>query len=81
MASPLGPCAAQRCQGSSPYNALGARLGTRKPGTGRVWSSQVNRQMCALDVLGPDCDEHRKACLEIRSWLRHWLCLQLPSPC
>ncbi|XP_053770379.2 putative caspase-16 [Desmodus rotundus] len=42
---------------------------------------EVNRQMCALDVLGPDCDEHRKACLEIRSWLRHWLCLQLPSPC
>ncbi|XP_042095678.1 uncharacterized protein LOC101120797 isoform X1 [Ovis aries] len=38
--------------------------------------TEVNRQVCELDVLGPDCDERRKACLEIRSSLRHRLCLQ-----
>ncbi|XP_053527511.1 putative caspase-16 isoform X2 [Artibeus jamaicensis] len=43
--------------------------------------TEVNRQVCELDVLGPNCDEHRKACLEIRSSLRHRLCLQLPSRC
>ncbi|KAF6125339.1 hypothetical protein HJG60_009838 [Phyllostomus discolor] len=43
--------------------------------------TEVNRQVCELDVLGPDCNEHRKACLEIRSSLRHRLCLQLPSRC
>ncbi|KAI4551361.1 hypothetical protein MJT46_017613 [Ovis ammon polii x Ovis aries] len=39
--------------------------------------TEVNRQVCELDVLGPDCDERRKACLEIRSSLRHRLCLQV----
>ncbi|KAM7149230.1 caspase-14-like isoform 1-T1 [Molossus nigricans] len=38
--------------------------------------TEVNRQVCELDVLGPDCDEHRKACLEICSSLRRRLCLQ-----
>ncbi|KAM5198788.1 uncharacterized protein RBU33_013848 isoform 2-T2 [Hipposideros larvatus] len=38
--------------------------------------TEVNRQMCELDVLGPDCDERRKACLEIYSSLRRRLCLQ-----
>ncbi|XP_019488422.1 PREDICTED: uncharacterized protein LOC109376764 isoform X3 [Hipposideros armiger] len=38
--------------------------------------TEVNRQMCELDVLGPDCDERRKACLEIHSSLRRRLCLQ-----
>lgn len=45
-------------------------------GTGWVWSAQVSWQVCKLDVLGPYCDEHRKACLEICSSLRCWLCLQ-----
>lgn len=45
-------------------------------GTGWVRSSQVNRRVCELDVLGPDCPERRKACLEIRSSLRRPLCLQ-----
>ncbi|XP_055418256.1 uncharacterized protein LOC129637940 isoform X3 [Bubalus kerabau] len=39
--------------------------------------TEVNRQVCELDVLGPDCDERRKACLEIRSSLRRRLCLQV----
>ncbi|XP_054445110.1 caspase-2-like [Pteronotus mesoamericanus] len=43
--------------------------------------TEVNRQVCELDVLGPDCDEYRKTCLEIRSSLRHRLFLQLPSRC
>ncbi|XP_053410242.1 caspase-14-like isoform X2 [Nycticebus coucang] len=38
--------------------------------------TEVNRRICEQDVLGPDCDELRKACLEIRSSLRHRLCLQ-----
>ncbi|XP_039741051.1 caspase-14-like isoform X2 [Pteropus medius] len=38
--------------------------------------TEVNRRVCELDVLGPDCDERRKACLEIHSSLRHRLCLQ-----
>ncbi|XP_077841486.1 caspase-14-like isoform X4 [Macaca mulatta] len=38
--------------------------------------TEVNRRMCEQDVLGPDCDELRKACLEIRSSLRRRLCLQ-----
>lgn len=41
-----------------------------------MWFSQANRQVCELDVLGPDSDELRKACLEIRSSLRRRLCLQ-----
>ncbi|XP_074178905.1 caspase-9 isoform X3 [Rhinolophus sinicus] len=39
--------------------------------------TEVNRQVCELDVLGPDCDEPRKACLEIYSSLRRRLCLQV----
>ncbi|XP_040122303.1 putative caspase-16 [Oryx dammah] len=39
--------------------------------------TEVNRQVCELDVLGPDCDERRKACLEIHSSLRRRLCLQV----
>lgn len=39
--------------------------------------TEVNRQVCELDVLGPDCDERRKACLEIYSSLRRRLCLQV----
>uniref|UniRef100_A0A8B9YP23 Caspase 14 n=1 Tax=Bos mutus grunniens TaxID=30521 RepID=A0A8B9YP23_BOSMU len=39
--------------------------------------TEVNRQVCELDVLGPDCDDRRKACLEIRSSLRRRLCLQV----
>ncbi|XP_029425349.1 caspase-14-like isoform X2 [Nannospalax galili] len=38
--------------------------------------TEVNRRVCELDVLGPDCDEMRKACLEIRSSLRRRLCFQ-----
>ncbi|XP_064218437.1 caspase-14-like isoform X4 [Aotus nancymaae] len=38
--------------------------------------TEVNRRVCELDVLGPDCDEPRKACLEICSSLRRRLCLQ-----
>ncbi|XP_055097268.1 putative caspase-16 [Symphalangus syndactylus] len=38
--------------------------------------TEVNRRVCEQDVLGPDCDELRKACLEIRSSLRRRLCLQ-----
>ncbi|XP_014648995.1 PREDICTED: putative caspase-16 [Ceratotherium simum simum] len=38
--------------------------------------TEVNRRVCELDVLGPDSDERRKACLEIRSSLRRRLCLQ-----
>ncbi|XP_072798654.1 putative caspase-16 [Vicugna pacos] len=38
--------------------------------------TEVNRQVCELEVLGPDSDERRKACLEIRSSLRRRLCLQ-----
>ncbi|XP_073070723.1 caspase-14-like isoform X3 [Manis javanica] len=38
--------------------------------------TEANRQVCELDVLGPDSDERRKACLEIRSSLRRRLCLQ-----
>nr|XP_011715990.1 uncharacterized protein LOC105467881 isoform X1 [Macaca nemestrina] len=38
--------------------------------------TEVNRRMCEQNVLGPDCDELRKACLEIRSSLRRRLCLQ-----
>ncbi|KAL1780225.1 caspase-14-like isoform X1 [Sigmodon hispidus] len=37
--------------------------------------TQVNRRVCELDVLGPDSDELRKACLEIRSSLQRRLCL------
>ncbi|XP_026636467.1 putative caspase-16, partial [Microtus ochrogaster] len=37
--------------------------------------TEVNRRVCELDVLGPDSDERRKACLEIRSSLRRRLCL------
>nr|XP_034360977.1 putative caspase-16 [Arvicanthis niloticus] len=37
--------------------------------------TEVNRPVCELDVLGPDSDELRKACLEIRSSLRRRLCL------
>ncbi|XP_028616682.1 caspase-14-like [Grammomys surdaster] len=36
--------------------------------------TEVNRRVCELDVLGPDSDELRKACLEIRSSLRRRLC-------
>ncbi|KAK2097412.1 hypothetical protein P7K49_022863 [Saguinus oedipus] len=38
--------------------------------------TEVNRRVCEQDVLGPDCDEPRKACLEICSSLRRRLCLQ-----
>nr|XP_020027459.1 caspase-14-like isoform X2 [Castor canadensis] len=38
--------------------------------------TEVNRRVCELDVLGPDCNDPRKACLEIRSSLRRRLCLQ-----
>ncbi|XP_037671241.1 putative caspase-16 [Choloepus didactylus] len=38
--------------------------------------TEVNRRVCELDVLGPDCAERRKACLEIRSSLRRRLCLR-----
>ncbi|XP_058566674.1 uncharacterized protein LOC131501012 isoform X3 [Neofelis nebulosa] len=38
--------------------------------------TEVNRRVCQLEVLGPDCPERRKACLEIRSSLRRRLCLQ-----
>ncbi|XP_055990991.1 putative caspase-16 [Sorex fumeus] len=38
--------------------------------------TEVNRRVCELEVLGPDCDEPRKACLEIRSSLRRGLHLQ-----
>ncbi|XP_066238861.1 putative caspase-16 isoform X3 [Saccopteryx leptura] len=38
--------------------------------------TEVNRQVCELDVLGPDCAERHKSCLEIRSSLRRRLCLQ-----
>nr|XP_004057200.2 caspase-14-like [Gorilla gorilla gorilla] len=38
--------------------------------------TEVNRRVCEQEVLGPDCDELRKACLEIRSSLRRRLCLQ-----
>ncbi|TKC51441.1 hypothetical protein EI555_019979, partial [Monodon monoceros] len=31
--------------------------------------TEVSWQVCKLDVLGPYCDEHHKACLEIRSSL------------
>nr|XP_048292312.1 caspase-14-like isoform X2 [Myodes glareolus] len=37
--------------------------------------TEVNRRVCELDLLGPDSDERRKACLEIRSSLRRRLCL------
>uniref|UniRef100_A0A8C8T8M4 Caspase 16, apoptosis-related cysteine peptidase n=1 Tax=Peromyscus maniculatus bairdii TaxID=230844 RepID=A0A8C8T8M4_PERMB len=37
--------------------------------------TEVNRRVCELDVLGPDSDELRKVCLEIRSSLRRRLCL------
>ncbi|XP_016050276.2 caspase-6 isoform X2 [Erinaceus europaeus] len=37
--------------------------------------AEVSRQVCALDVLGPDCSEPRKACPEVRSSLRRRLCL------
>nr|XP_008248859.1 uncharacterized protein LOC100343179 isoform X2 [Oryctolagus cuniculus] len=39
--------------------------------------TEVNRRVCELDVLGPDCDEPRKACLEIRSSLRRRLRLRV----
>ncbi|XP_074237801.1 uncharacterized protein LOC101040127 isoform X1 [Saimiri boliviensis] len=39
--------------------------------------TEVNRRVCEQDVLGPDCDEPRKACLEICSSLRRRLCLQV----
>ncbi|XP_062954984.1 uncharacterized protein LOC134379768 isoform X2 [Cynocephalus volans] len=38
--------------------------------------TEVNRRVCELDVLGPDCDQLRKSCLEIRSSLRRRLCLR-----
>ncbi|XP_007937751.1 putative caspase-16 [Orycteropus afer afer] len=38
--------------------------------------TEVNRRVCELDVLGPDCDQPRKACLEIHSSLRRRLCLR-----
>ncbi|XP_058142563.1 caspase-14-like isoform X2 [Dasypus novemcinctus] len=38
--------------------------------------TEVNRRVCELDVLGPDCAERRKACLELRSSLRRRLCLR-----
>uniref|UniRef100_A0A8C5LG17 Caspase 16, apoptosis-related cysteine peptidase n=1 Tax=Jaculus jaculus TaxID=51337 RepID=A0A8C5LG17_JACJA len=38
--------------------------------------TKVNRRLCELDILGPDCDERRKTCLEIRSSLRCRLRLQ-----
>ncbi|XP_006874042.1 PREDICTED: caspase-14 [Chrysochloris asiatica] len=38
--------------------------------------TEVNRQVCELDVLGPDSDKPHKACLEIRSSLRRSLCLR-----
>ncbi|XP_072607568.1 putative caspase-16 [Vulpes vulpes] len=37
---------------------------------------RVNRRVCELDVLGSDCPERRKACLEICSSLRRPLCLR-----
>ncbi|XP_068921548.1 putative caspase-16 [Petaurus breviceps papuanus] len=39
--------------------------------------TEVNRQLCEMDVLGPDCDEIRKMNLEIRSSLRKRLCLKV----
>lgn len=79
MVSPLKPCEDQRYQGSLKISLVPGWV-PRVPGvldTGCVWSSQVNRQVCELDVLGPDCDERRKACLEIYSSLRRRLCLQV----
>ncbi|XP_044927969.1 caspase-14 isoform X2 [Mustela putorius furo] len=38
--------------------------------------TEVNRRVCELEVLGPDGQRRRKACLEIRSSLRRRLCLQ-----
>ncbi|XP_004691854.1 PREDICTED: uncharacterized protein LOC101637327 [Condylura cristata] len=38
--------------------------------------TEVNRRVCEQDVLGPGCDERRKACLEIRSSLRRGLSLR-----
>nr|XP_021488057.1 caspase-14-like [Meriones unguiculatus] len=38
--------------------------------------TEVNRRVCELDVLGPDSEELRKACLEIRSSLRRGLRLK-----
>ncbi|XP_044088681.1 putative caspase-16 [Neovison vison] len=40
--------------------------------------TEVNRRVCELEVLGPDGQRRRKACLEIRSSLRRRLCLQAP---
>ncbi|XP_020851336.1 caspase-14-like isoform X1 [Phascolarctos cinereus] len=39
--------------------------------------TEVNRQLCEMDVLGPDCDEIRKMNLEIRSSLRKRLYLKV----
>ncbi|XP_072490970.1 caspase-14-like isoform X4 [Notamacropus eugenii] len=39
--------------------------------------TEVNRKLCEMDVLGPDCDEIRKMNLEIRSSLRKRLCLKV----
>ncbi|XP_075420004.1 putative caspase-16 [Tenrec ecaudatus] len=38
--------------------------------------TEVNRRVCELAVLGPDCNQPRKECLEIRSSLRRRLCLR-----
>ncbi|VCW78718.1 unnamed protein product [Gulo gulo] len=43
--------------------------------------TEVNRRVCELEVLGPDGEKRRKACLEIRSSLRRRLCLRAqPRP-
>ncbi|XP_043832263.1 uncharacterized protein LOC122735068 [Dromiciops gliroides] len=39
--------------------------------------TEVNRRLCEMDVLGPDCDEIRKMNMEIRSSLRKRLCLKV----
>ncbi|XP_044539570.1 putative caspase-16, partial [Gracilinanus agilis] len=38
--------------------------------------TEVNKRLCEMEVLGPDCDEIRKMSLEIRSSLRKQLYLK-----
>lgn len=61
-----------------PFHPAGSGLypACREPWHSCLRPSQVNRRVCEMDVLGPDCDERRKACLEIRSSLRRGLRLQ-----
>ncbi|XP_006897552.1 PREDICTED: caspase-14 [Elephantulus edwardii] len=63
-------------KGSDFIQTLVEVLGANPGGDLLELMTEVNRRVCALDVLGRDSEEPYKACLEIRSSLRRRLCLR-----